>query len=324
MNLLTRLKNLFGLRTLKTALGAAIAVFLSQQLNLAYAANSGIIAILSVQSTKKRSLDLVILRIGSTLLALSIGAIVFRVMGFTALAFGAYLLFFIPLAVKLKFHDGIVPCSVLVSHILSIQSVSMAALLNEMMQMIIGGGVAILLNLYMPSLEKGITANMKEIDDIIKKILINKAKYIRSFEPIREERLYEELEAKIRQGHDLATKERDNRFSQDSMSYVQYMEIRMAQFEILFHMKKHFTRIYATCTQAMVVADLTERIAEGLMGIEVPHSLHEDLKEARQKFKEMSLPSSREEFENRAVLFEYINDLEHFLNVEKLSAFFEK
>lgn len=323
MNVLTRIKHLLGLRTIKTALGAAIAVFLSQQLNLAYAANSGIIAILSVQNTKKKSMDLVVLRIGSTLLALSIGAVVFRLIGFTALAFGVYLLFFIPIAVKLRFHDGIVPCSVLVSHILSIQSVSMTALFNEMMQMIIGGGVAILLNLYMPSLEKDIAASMKEIDDSIKKILLNKARYIRSFEPIREERLYEELEIKIKQGHELAKKEKDNRFSQESASYVQYMEIRMAQYEILYHMKKHFSRIYASCTQAEVVAQLTDRIAEGLRGIDVPQKLHEELKEARLKFKGMPLPATREEFENRAVLFEYINDLEHFLNVEKLSLFFE-
>lgn len=149
-----RIRKYIGMRTIKTAFGAILAVFISQLLNLDYAANSGIIVILSVQSTKKKSKDLAIMRIGSTVLALTIGALVFSFMGFTAVAFGVYLLIFIPIAVQLKFHDGIVPCSVLVSHILSIQSVALPALVNEMMQMFIGAGIGFLLNLYMPSLEK--------------------------------------------------------------------------------------------------------------------------------------------------------------------------
>lgn len=152
-----------GQRTLKTAIGAAIAIFISFSIGLSYGVNSGIIVILSVQSTKKKSRDLAIMRIGSTVLALTIGKLVFTLVGFSSIAFGVYLLFFIPIASRLKFHDGIVPCSVLVSHLLTAKSVTFAMLGNEMMQMLIGAGIGFILNFFMPNLEKQLTEDIQNL-----------------------------------------------------------------------------------------------------------------------------------------------------------------
>jgi uncharacterized membrane protein YgaE (UPF0421/DUF939 family) len=33
-------------------------------------------------------------------------------------------------------------------------------------------------------------------------------------------------------------------------------------------------------------------------------------------YKESELPATREEFENRATLFQYLNDLEHFIEIK--------
>lgn len=161
-----------GQKTLKTAIGAAIAIFISFSIGLSYGVNSGIIVILSVQSTKKKSRDLAIMRIGSTVLALTIGKLVFTLVGFSSIAFGVYLLFFIPIASRLKFHDGIVPCSVLVSHLLAAKSVTFAMLGNEMMQMLIGAGIGFILNFFMPNLEKQLTEDMRRIDDYFTKCCI--------------------------------------------------------------------------------------------------------------------------------------------------------
>ncbi len=38
-----------------------------------------------------------------------------------------------------------------------------------------------------------------------------------------------------------------------------------------------------------------------------------DLDDLRESFKNMNLPSTREEFENRAMLFQFLNDMEEFL-----------
>ncbi len=310
---MNNIRKYIGPRTLKTVIGAIIAVYISQKLNLEYAANSGIIVILSVQHTKKRSLDLAMMRIGSTILALSIGTVVFSAIGFTPLAFGMYLLAFIPLAVKLKFNDGIVPCSVLVTHLLSIQSVTLAALSNEMMQMLIGAGIGFVLNIYMPSLEKKLEQDVYEIDQMMKTVLKNMANRLRDRELLADEILYGILEIKLKEGYDRAWKEAENRLTKKVTYHVKFMEARIVQFEILHHMKRYFNRLYATCEQTCMVAELTEYVADQFQGIGIGDEIFEVLESYRKSFKKMDLPATREDFENRATLYEYINDLEHFL-----------
>lgn len=142
-----------GMRTVKTAIAATLAIILAEWLHLEYAVSAGIIAILSVQNTKKGSLQLAIQRVYSTVLALSIAAVFFMLIGYNAVSFGLYLLIFIPLAVKLHVADGIVVSSVLVSHILLEQSLSFFWFKNELLLMAVGAGIAIILNLYMPKME---------------------------------------------------------------------------------------------------------------------------------------------------------------------------
>lgn len=311
-----RIRNYIGMRTVKTVFGAIVAVFISQLLNLNYAANSGIIVILSVQSTKKKSRDLAIMRIGSTILALTIGSLVFSIMGYTAFAFGIYLLIFIPIAVRLKFHDGIVPCSVLVSHLLSIQSIAPPALINEMMQMFIGAGIGFLLNLYMPSLEKKIEQDIVEIDEMVRKILFEMANCLRTKATTIDEVYYMQLEDKLKESYNRVKIESENQLISKKYDHIHYMESRIIQYEILYHMRRCFKRLYASYSQTLMVADLTDMIATNFNGLEISEELSQQIQEYRSAFRLLPLPSSREEFENRATLYEYLNDLEHFLKAK--------
>lgn len=306
-------KKLIGFRTLKTVIGAAIAVYISQLLNLNYAVNSGIIVILSVQATKKKSRDLAIMRIGSTILALSIGTIVFSAIGYSAISFGVYLLFFIPIASKLKFNDGIVPCSVLVSHLVAVESVAFSSLLNEMMQMIIGAGIGFILNLYMPSMEVQIKKDIQEIEAMFNRILVNMAESIRNGCPLIDHNLYLELEMKLKECNNRAWMEAENRSSKEVTDHVKYIEGRLTQFEILHHMKRYFNKIKGKYEQTMMVADLTEMIAGRFDRSISLEEVVEAFKGYKAKFKMMQLPETRADFENRSVLYGYVSDLEHLL-----------
>lgn len=308
-------RKIFGLRIWKTAIGAAVAVLISQLLHLDYAANSGIIVILSVQSSKKKSLDLAIMRIASTLLALSIGTMVFSIVGFNALAFGIYLLLFIPAAVKLNLNDGIVPCSVLVTHLLSIKSVSAGALLNEMLQMLIGAGIGFILNLYMPSLEKRLDQYMRAIDSKFVEVLTLMSQSIKCGQSHLPETHFNVLAEQIKTGYEEALREHENRWMRGQNIYVQYMSSRRVQYEILFHMRRYFKRLSEPCEQTHMVAELTALIAQNFEGVTSKKHLFEAIAGYRSKFRSMPLPETRAAFENRAALYEYVNDLEHLLEL---------
>ncbi len=66
-----------GYRTLKTALGAAIAIAIAQYFDLQFFTAAGILTILCVQPTKKKSLHAVYTRIVSSIVGIALH-IVFR------------------------------------------------------------------------------------------------------------------------------------------------------------------------------------------------------------------------------------------------------
>ncbi|NLF20569.1 MAG: aromatic acid exporter family protein [Clostridiaceae bacterium] len=309
-----------GQRTLKTAIGAAIAIFISFSIGLSYGVNSGIIVILSVQSTKKKSRDLAIMRIGSTVLALTIGKLVFTLVGFSSIAFGVYLLFFIPIASRLKFHDGIVPCSVLVSHLLAAKSVTFAMLGNEMMQMLIGAGIGFILNFFMPNLEKQLTEDMRRIDELFHQVLHTMAESLRNKTPLQADSLFAELASTLKASQNSALADAENKMIPGRTQYMDVVEIRSLQYEIMHYMKRYFSRLSQTYEQTEMVAFLTDQVADHFNGPVVGDDVVKSFKEFRNSFKSMDLPASRTEFENRATLYEFLNDLEHFIDVEGIRA----
>ena len=105
-------------RTIKIASATVIAILIAQFFDLNYSVSAGIIAILSVLDTKKSSVLTALQRIASTVLALTIATVLFRIIGFHIIVFGVYLLFYVPLAYRFTLQSGIAPCSVLVTDLL--------------------------------------------------------------------------------------------------------------------------------------------------------------------------------------------------------------
>ncbi|MBP1917712.1 aromatic acid exporter family protein [Youngiibacter multivorans] len=313
-----RISRFFGWRTVKTSIGAAVSMIVASAIGLDYSVAAGVITILSVQNTKKKSLDLAVMRIGSMLLALLIGAAAFTLLGYSAVAYGVYLLFFIPSAAALGFNDGIVPSSVLVTHLLLERSVSLPLLGNEVMLMVIGAGVGIILNIYMPKLEKQLNNDVVEIERLMKRVLSSMSVSLSTQTvPLDEEKLYKELDGKLKAGYERALKDAGNHLVKDVRYYLKYMEMRSVQFGIMRNMRKLFERLGESYEQTKLVAALTDLVADQFHESNTARELLEDLHGYKEIFRNMELPKSRDEFEVRAALFQYINELEQLLDVKR-------
>ncbi|MFB0917530.1 MAG: aromatic acid exporter family protein [Clostridiaceae bacterium] len=313
-----KVRKYIGLRTIKTAVGAALAIFIAQLIGLSYAANSGIIMILSLQNTKKKSKDLALQRIISTVLALTIGSIAYSTIGFNALAFGIYLLIFIPIIVKLGFNESIVPCSVLVTHLLTIQSVEPKWLLNEFLQMVIGAGIALILNMHIKSMECELDEDVSTIEASLKAVLENFVQCLKKpFRTEPDEALIKRLEKDIESGETRAIWEAGNQPQGRCSYYLRYMEMRKEQFEIIKYMKKYVRDIQEETEFTELTANLTDFVSKHNSNEDMKESVITGLCEYRRIFSSIDLPKTREEFEHRAALFEYVNDLEHLLNIKR-------
>lgn len=312
------MKHKLGMRTIKTAVGATLAMLISQSIGLNYALSAGIITVLSVQNTKRKSLETGLARLNSTLLALGISCLMFTLFGFNSVAFGIYLLIFIPLAVKFKLSDGIAVSSVLVTHVLGEGTISLAILWNEVMLMVIGAGIAILFNLYMPNMIAQIKKDQDEIEEHFRTVLFCLANTTRSQAvAIDEEELFESLERHLDQARTRAERNRQNYFLEEMTYYVQYMEMRAMQYQVLTNMRQTLGKVMMTVEQSNLLADLTEHIANSLHEFNTADELIKETQMVLMCCRNQELPKSREEFENRAMLFQYLNDVMHLLEIKR-------
>jgi uncharacterized membrane protein YgaE (UPF0421/DUF939 family) len=306
-----------GTRTIKTGLGVTAAIMLASWLGLKYAVAAGIIAMLSIQSTKRESIRIALQRMAACLMALALAAIFFNLLGFLPAVFGAFLLAFIPLAVKLNLEQGIVVSSVLVTHLLVEKNTSFPLILNELGLMAIGVSLALLLNLYMPSIENRIKEDQKLIEASMKNILLRMAAALRSNDSsFSEDQLFGELEDRLRTTKTNAYRNLNNYLISDMSYYVEYTEMRRQQFKTLKRMKDSFRRFFLAYEQTLMVADFTEKVSGDFYEQNTCENLLRELGALRDEFRKMELPATREEFENRAMLFQFLNDLEQFLMIK--------
>lgn len=307
-----------GYRTLKTAIGATIAIIIAQYIGLSYAVSAGVITVLSVQSTKRKSIEIAIRRLGSTTLALLVAVVVFLLMGYSAVSFGVFLLIFIPIAAALKLNDGIVPSTVLVTHLLIEESVALTWILNEYGILIVGAGIALLFNIYMPSVEKEIKEAQKNVERLFKNILGSFSNDILSQSVnIDEEKMFIELDETLISGFEKALTLSSNYLSDSFLYYVRYMEMRIKQYEILKQMREDLGRVYSYYEQNRLVASLTELVAFQYNELNTAKELIDDLNGYMEIFRNQDLPKTREEFENRASLYQYVRDLQTLLEIKR-------
>ncbi len=312
------MRHKLGMRTVKTAIGATLAILFAQTFGLKYALSAGIITVLSVQNTKRKSVEVAILRLNSTLLALGISCVLFTVFGFNPIAFGIYLLVFIPSAVHFKLSDGIVVSSVLVTHLLGEGYINLALLGNELMLMFIGAGIAILFNLYMPNMIHQIKKDQDDIEEHFRTVLFCLASTTRSQSvAIDEESLFASLANRLDEARRRAEQNRQNYFLDEMTYYAQYMEMRTMQYQVLTNMRYTLGKVMMTLEQSIMLADLTEHIAISLHEFNTADELIKETEAVLTSCRNQELPKTREEFENRAMLYQYLNDVMHLLEIKR-------
>ncbi|SEK18069.1 Uncharacterized membrane protein YgaE, UPF0421/DUF939 family [Carnobacterium iners] len=313
-----------SLRAIKITFATTIAILLAQAFQLEYSTSAGIIAILSVLETKKSSVNIALQRVGSTILALSVATVLFQLVGFSTLVFGLYLLIYIPLAYKLNVEVGIAPCSVLVSHLLLEQSTSIGWLTNEFLLMIIGTGIAVLFNLYMPSKESQLNQLKDEIEEKMKKVLVGFDSILSDYTTNEKvESLLKELYIDLKNAEKIAYTEYNNQlFSPNEDYMIQYFDMRQQQVKVLAEMSLDLSVCFLPTKQNSVLANLFHQTANQLHERNPVVDLTKDIESLLNDFRNSDLPTTREEFENRATLFILLTDFTRFIKIKK--KFFEQ
>ncbi|MGT2846085.1 aromatic acid exporter family protein [Streptococcus massiliensis] len=303
-------------RTVKLTLATVIAIWLAQILGLKYASSAGIIAILSLLDTRRSSLKAASKRLFSTLLALNLAVLAFKFLGFQLPALGLYLALYIPLAYHLRWELGIAPSTVLVTHLLSEQSVSPSLLGNELALFLIGALVALAFNSYMPSKQKEIELFHQQIEEQLKKILLRFQHFLLTGDGSNDAKLIKELDQQLEQALQVVYHDRHNQVFQQTNYEVHYFEMRQRQNKILQDMASDINHCQFEGEESRILAQLFAKTAQQLSQTNPAHDLLAEIEHFHQTFDQRPLPQTRAEFETRAQLFQLLRDMERFIQLK--------
>ncbi len=302
-----------GSRTVKTAIGAMIALVIAQVLSLENTATAAVITLLSVQSTKRRSIQIAWQRFAACILGILLAVLIFEGCAYTAVGVGVLLFIYIPVMAKLGLQDGIVPGFVIVMQLYISQNITLELILNQICIVSIGILVALLFNLYMPSVEGEIKRILKELEGNFKVIFLQLGRFIRKTERVWNDEYIIKTKKLIEEGMSLAKRSEENSFFKRDSYYLHYFTKAHQQFQIVERMVPLIIQLPTTFEQNEMVAEFVDDIGTNM---EDRDRLLVKLQELRDKFEQMDLPKTREEFETRAALLILMNKIEQFIEIE--------
>ncbi|OLS40140.1 aromatic acid exporter family protein [Bacillus sp. MRMR6] len=305
-----------GYRTIKTALGTAISILIAQKLGLDNFASAGILTILCIQVTKRRSLRTAWDRFLACILVMPFSAIFFEGIAYHPLVIGLMLLVFIPTVVMLQAKDGVVTSSVIILHIYMAKEISRGLFMNEVGVITIGIGVALLINLYMPSVDKKLIDYQRRIEGNFKIIFSEMIYYLRNGESDWSGNEITDTARLLDEAKSLAFQDIENHFLREENVYFRYFKMRENQFEIIERVLPIVTSITKTVDQGKMIADFLEELSRNIHFGNTATVYLEKLNAMNKQFEEMELPKTREEFEVRAALLQLVNEMNLYLTIK--------
>ncbi len=304
-----------GTRTLKTAVAAGIAMLISETIHLDYFVFAAIIAILSIQETRKKSIRASYERVMASLLAIGMGAAMFTLLGYSPVTLTLYFVIFIPLVQQLKLQDGLITSVVILTHLYTEAQFTLELFINELLLIAIGVGVGLVVNMYMPTLDREIERIKENIDRSLAVLFYDVAACVETGVYNNHSMMLIKTRDYLKEGKDLALRRMGNSIGKrnEDMDYL-YFRMRERQYDILKRVADNAREITMVVNEAKPVATFLRRVGDHVNEQADASVFLQELEEMIEHYrKNVPLPTTREEFEVRSSLLNILSDVKSYL-----------
>lgn len=307
-----------GIRVIKTAIAAVMAIYIADWLSLTSPLSAGLLAVLGVDVTRKRTIRNAFQRYASTIVGLLFAALIFQVFGFHIWVIALFILFTYPVLSRLKLRDGIITSSVIVFHVFSEGQISLDILTNEVLLLSIGLGAGTLTNLiYMPGSEEKLGKIRERVEILFSDIFTHFAKHLRETNTIWDGNELLEATDQIKEGLLLSKRSSENSlFRADHNWYVYYL-MRQQQLESIHRMVDIIAHVYTILPHGHLVAEMFEELSKDVKAKYYTGKVSDMLERVEQEFKQTNLPVSRSEFEVRSSIMQLAIELKNYMSIAK-------
>lgn len=306
-----------GYRTLKTAVGIALSVGLALFLNLEYYTSAGILTILCIQTTKRKSVHAIYTRVMASLLVMLMAFIFFSIGGYNVVSLGLLVLMFLPFLVMFKITAGFVSSIVILLHILHSGYFDLPLLYNELLLMLVGFGVGFLMNFYMPDISKGLDKHRIAIEDAYGKIFHEIEVYLRTGNTDWDGKELITAQQHIDIGKAMAYMDIENHLSRKEDIYYRYFDIRQKQLEIIERVLPKITNLPIDVVHSAIVADFIGELSENVHSGNTIVENRKKLRAVRDEFEDLPLPKTHEQFLSMSALYTFIEEIDQYFAVKK-------
>ncbi|MBR5290950.1 MAG: hypothetical protein IKU28_08185 [Erysipelotrichaceae bacterium] len=313
--MLQRLKHHF-LKGFKIALGTVLGIVIAELLHLQFATSAGTVALLTLLTTKRGTVRLIVQRLVSFVLTVVLCFVVFKYITIPVFALLIVVLIVAFLLVVFKCEAALSVNALIAIHFFTEQNFTPTFILNEFLLVLIGIVIAFVLNLFhrYTAYENELDAAINKVDKKIQSLMKDIVSYI--CHPDSHSASWGQLvklEQSIQQYIKDALEYDENVFGTYSQYYVDYFEMRSFQCETLHLLHYKIRKIRTMPEEAKELADFIEYLIPHLRETNDPSAQLLVLRDLLEAQKKHALPQSHEEFENRAILYHVLLDLEDFL-----------
>lgn len=307
-----------GIRVIKTAVAVFIAIAIAKWLRLDYALSAGLIAVLGIDITLRKSMQSVLVRIAASLTGLVIASAVFWTLGFHLGAITLFVLAVYPILARFRLGDGFVVSSVLVFHMVDKEQITAAAFGNEVGLLLVGMGTATIINVvYRPRVDRLLAQAKTKVNTLFSSIFVHMADHLRNPLTVWDGRELLEAPDAIKEGLELARRAAENKLFQTADEWAPYFEMRRQHFDSIQRMIDLLAQVYQSLPQGEAVAQLFGDLSEGVLSEYYAGNVEEALLQLEKQFKAMPLPETRDEFEMRSALLQLCLELKTYLELSK-------
>lgn len=306
-----------GYRTIKTAIGAPIAISIAQLLGLTNFVSAGILTILCIQPSRKKSALSAWHRFAACVLATFFSFVFFETFGYNPLVVGLMLLFFIPATVLINVSPGITTSSVIILNLYSAEYMSYTFLFDQFLVILVGVGVGLLLNLYMPSLDKKLKEKQKQLEENFQTILHEIALYIKNKNQDWDGKELTSSEEILEEALELVDLDKENHLLREQHPYYDYFTMREEQLEILRQMLPLVSRMPDKDVISEEIAGFFRNLSVAVHPGNTAIVYLDELKKLRKQFNQEKLPTTQKEFETKANLFRLLHEIEDYLIIKQ-------
>ncbi|MFV8746678.1 aromatic acid exporter family protein [Staphylococcus epidermidis] len=304
-----------GFRTVKTAVGMTLGVIICKLLGLDNYASSAILVVLCIKHTKMHSVQAILSRLVSCLLILFLGSAIFSLLGQHAFVLGLIVLLFIPLTVVLNVQEGVITSCVILLHVFNAKAINGHLILNEIMLLIVGLGIAFLMNLMMPSLDKKLNHFKQDIENQITEIF-NIFSQACSMHNDHLNIKFDSLLLNIKKAKSLAFRDVKNHFVRNENSFYHYFDMRKEQVELLKRMTSLLEKINTDDPILEKISQLMYEIGSNVNSNDYTALRLHSLYEIRLSLDDLPLPTTHKTLNSRAHIIQILNELEEYLNIK--------